>query len=48
MLWDGSQLGPDCVVSAGGRGLTRTNSSGWGIQKGSAWYVCRGLGGCMG
>ena len=42
MLWDGSQLGPDCVVSAGGRGLTRTNSSGWGIQKGGAWYVCGG------
>ena len=35
--WDGSRLGPDCVVTGGGAEVTRTNSSCWGVQVADTW-----------
>ena len=33
--WDSANLGPDIQLYNNGRGVTRTNSSGWGMQFGS-------------
>ena len=35
ITWDAASLGPDCVLSAAGCGVTRTDSSGWGTCRSS-------------